>query len=196
MDQLISRREVLKTLKIHYQTLANMVRRGDIEVVRIGTKYVYNLEKYLRDNGIQKTNKRKICYCRVSSQKQKPDLMRQIEYMKNKFPTYEIIKDIGSGLNYNRKGLQEIIDIAIKGELEELIITYKDRLARIGYELIENIIKKYSKGKIIIMEKKEEETPNEELVKDIISIMNVYTAKINGLRKYKKLIKDDIIKKQ
>ena len=70
------------------------------------------------------------------------------------------------------------------------MITYKDRLARFNYELIEYLIEKYSNGKIIVVNKAEEKTPNEELVKDIISIMNVYTAKINGLRKYKNQIED------
>ena len=105
--------------------------------------------------------------------------------MKIKYPNYIIIKDIGSGLNYNRNGLLEIIDKAIKGEINELVIAHKDRLTRFGFELIENIIKKYSKGKIVIVNKQNNETPTEELTKDIISIMNIYVAKVNGLRKYK-----------
>jgi len=113
--------------------------------------------------------------------------------MQEKFPTYEIIKDIGSGLNYKRKGLQLIIEKAINGEVEELIIAYKDRLTRFGYELIEDLIKKYSNGKIIILNSTEEKTPMEELTKDILSIMNVYVAKINGLRKYKREIKNELL---
>ena len=114
--------------------------------------------------------------------------------MKEKFPMHEIIKDIGSGLNMNREGLKKIIDMGINGEIEELVIAYKDRLARFGYDMVERIIKEYSKGKIIIVNKDEEETPTEELTKDIVSIMNIYVAKVNGLRKYKnkmkKVIKD------
>lgn len=112
--------------------------------------------------------------------------------MQQMFPLYEIISDIGSGLNFNRKGLLEIIDSAINGEIEEIIIAYKDRLARFGYDMIEHIISKYSKGKIIIINKKEEDTPLDEVTKDIVSIMNIYTAKINGLRKYKKIMTDEI----
>ena len=114
--------------------------------------------------------------------------------MKQKYPEYEIIKDIGSGLNFGRKGLLEILEGGINGEIEEIIIAYKDRLARIGYEIIEWIIKKYSKGKIIIINKKEEETPKEEMIKDVLSILNVYVAKVNGLRKYKEKIRNDINK--
>ena len=102
------------------------------------------------------------------------------------YPGYEILEDIGSGLNFKRKGLREIIDCAIKGELEEVVITYKDRLARIGYELIEYIIESYSGGSITILNKGEEETPNEEMTKDVLAIMNIYVAKINGMRKRKK----------
>jgi predicted site-specific integrase-resolvase len=149
----------------------------------------------LREKEITKKDKEKICYCRVSSNKQKEDLLRQIEYMKNIYPENRIISDIGSGLNYNRKGLKEIMDMAINGEIQELVIAYKDRLTRFGYELIEYLIEKYSGGKITIINKNEEDTPTEELTKDILSIMNVYVAKVNGLRKYKKEIKHEISKK-
>ena len=194
MDKFITRREVLKILKIHYHTLYSMAKRGDIETLEVGKRQLYNLDKFLRNKGVMNKIKRKICYCRVSSNKQKEDLQRQISYMKKKYPDYEIVKDIGSGLNFNRKGLNKIIELAISGELEELLITYKDRLCRIGYDLIENIIKKYSNGKITIVNKEEEETRTEEVTKDIISIMNIYVAKINGLRKYKLKIKETIKK--
>lgn len=195
MDNFISRREVLKTLHIHENTLYNMYKRNEIETIKVGRKILYNLDKYLRDKGITNIkSKRNICYCRVSSRKQKGDLERQIEYMEKKYPTYEIISDIGSGLNFKRKGLQKIIDYGIKGEVNELVVAYKDRLCRFGYELVETIINKYSNGEIVVINKSEEKTPTEEVVKDIVSIMNVYVAKINGLRKYKKGMKSEIIK--
>ena len=67
----------------------------------------------------------------------------------------------------------------------EVVVAYKDRLARFGFELIEDIIKTYSNGKITIIEKDKEDEPEEELVKDLLQIMNIFTAKMNGLRKYK-----------
>lgn len=191
MDKYISRKEVLNVLKIHYHTLYRMIERKEIETVKVGSKTFFNLDKYLREQGV-KTQKRKICYCRVSSSKQKEDLQRQINTMKEKYPTYEIISDVGSSLNFERKGLQTIIDIAIAGDLGILVIAYKDRLARIGYELIESIIRKYSNGIIEIINSSEEETPEDEMTKDVITIMNVYVAKINGLRKYKKKLTDEI----
>jgi predicted site-specific integrase-resolvase len=196
MFNLVPRREVLKQLHIHYQTLRNMVLRKDIQTVHLGNKYLYNLNKYLSDNHIDKidniSTKINICYCRVSSSKQSEDLQRQIKYMKYKYPHYRIISEIGSGMNYKRNGLRKIIDLAILGQINELVVTYKDRLLRFGYEIIEYIISEYSNGKIIIINKTEEQTPTEEVVTDIISIMNVFVAKINGLRKYKNRIINDV----
>lgn len=129
--------------------------------------------------------KQKIIYARVSSQSQKNDLERQIVSLKNKYPTHKLIKDIGSGMNMNRKGLRKIIDMTIKGEIEEIVVMHKDRLCRFGYDLIEDLIKKYSDGKIIIVNKKDNKEPKEELAEDVLQIMNIFVAKMNGLRKYK-----------
>ena len=187
--EFVKRSEALKTLGICYQTLYKIADRKEIDTIKVGDNTLYNVTKYLRERNITKNEKEKICYCRVSSNKQKDDLVRQIKFMKERYPNHRIIKDIGSGLNYKRKGLIEIMDKAINGEIEELVIAYKDRLTRFGYEMIEWMIERYSKGKIIIINKTEEETPIEEMTKDVISIMNIYVSKVNGLRKYKSAIK-------
>jgi putative resolvase len=186
MAKYVTRKEALKVLKIHYQTLYRMEDRGEIDVIRSkGGHRLYNLDKYLLENKTKnETIKERICYCRVSSKKQSKDLKRQMKMMEKKYPDCRIIKDIGSGLNMERKGLREIIEMGINGKIEELIIAHKDRLARFGYEMIEWIIKKYSNGKITIVNKTKNETPEEEIVKDVLQIMNVYVAKINGRRKY------------
>jgi len=199
MVKLVGRKELLKILNIHFSTLYNMIERKEIEVIKIGTKNFYNLEKYLKDNNISiEENKiqRKICYCRVSSNHQKDDLERQIELVKNLYPNHEIISEIGSGLNFKRKGFLKCLDYAIKGELNELVVVYKDRLCRFGFEMVEHLVTTYSKGKIIIVNKSEEKTPLEEITEDILSIMNIYTAKINCLRKYKKQIKKELTGKE
>jgi predicted site-specific integrase-resolvase len=192
MVKLVPRREVLKVLGICYKTLYKMAENNEIESIKVGKMTMYNLEKYINDKKISDTStvpkeeRLSICYCRVSSNKQKNDLKRQIKYMEKKYPNYQILSDIGSGLNLKRKNLQKIIKMAIEGRIKRVIVAHKDRLARFGYDLIEWIIETYSKGRIVVINKSEEETPMEEISKDIIQIMNVYTAKINGLRKYKK----------
>jgi putative resolvase len=105
--------------------------------------------------------------------------------MRTKYPDHIIIKDIASGINMNRKGLNKIIDYAIEGRIGEVVIAYKDRLARFGYTQIERLIEKYSGGKIIVLNKRETKDPKEELVDDVLQIMNVFVAKMNGMRKYK-----------
>lgn len=198
MEAFVTRKEATAILGIHYHTLYRMAEDKEIETATIGKRQLYNVAKYLQSKKILNINqvRRKICYCRVSSSKQKEDLQRQINVMKQKYPTYELITDVGSGLNLNRDGLKKIIDYGIKGEIEILVVAYKDRLARFGYELIERIIKDYSNGEIKIEYKEEEQTPMEELSKDIVAIMNVYVAKMNGLRKYKKMLVDDIKNKK
>jgi len=194
MEGFLRRAEASKSLNIHYHTLESLAKNNEIEYINVGKTKFYNVKKFLYLKGVDNTNlitnKKNICYCRVSSKKQSSDLERQIEYMKKKFPCHEIISDIGSGLNYERRGLKKILKYAINNELNELIVTYKDRLVRFGFELIEWLIKEKSHGTITILNNDEELTPQEEITKDIISIMNVYVAKNNDLRKYK----DNMIK--
>ena len=105
--------------------------------------------------------------------------------MTNKFPNHTLIEDIGSGINFNRKGLRRIIKLAISGQIEELVVAYKDRLTRFGFELIEDLIKEYSNGRILVLNQNKKIEPEEELIKDMLHIMNIFVAKMNGLRKYK-----------
>ena len=199
MDNYIGGKEASKIIGVHQRTLMNWDKQGLIETIRTpGNKRLYNIKKYLDKNkcknnicenldDLDSKNELKICYVRVSSNGQKDDLERQKEIMTKKYPKYLIIEEIGSGLNLNKRGIKKIIHLAIQGKVKELVIAYRDRLTRFGYELIEELITKYSKGKIIVLSEQDKLEPEEELVKDIMAIMNVYVAKMNGLRKYKKL---------
>ena len=196
----VSKRIALKELGISHMTLIKLVNNKKIEYITTeGGQRKYNVIKYIKDNKIEiqqeddnmdlqldNQDKINICYIRVSTYGQKDDMIRQKEYMTNKYPSYQIIEDIGSGINFNRKGLRKIISLAIAGKINNLVVAYKDRLTRFGFELIEDLIKEYSNGKIIIENNKEDKEPKEELVDDVLQILNVYTAKMNGMRKYRK----------
>lgn len=204
MEEYLSGSKASKILGVHQRTLHNWDEQKIIETIRTpGGKRLYNVKKYLANieknkpkEEVKKTEinirenlyntKKKIIYARVSSVGQIDDLERQVKLLKDTYPNHELIKDIGSGLNMNRKGLRRIIDYAIIGDIEEIVVVYKDRLTRYGYELIEYLIKKYSNGKIIILNNKKKEA-KEELVEDVLQIMNIFVAKINGMRKYKKI---------
>ena len=185
-------------LGVHQRTLMDWDKKGLIDVVRTpGNKRLYDVEKFLKEHNLKKDEKKEdleeskeklnICYVRVSTNGQKDDLENQKNFMKENYKDYILIEDIGSGLNLNKKGLRKIINLAIKGKINKLVIAHKDRLVRFGFELIEDLIKEYSNGEIIILDKKNIlKKPEEELVTDVLQIMNVYVAKMNGLRRYKK----------
>ena len=101
---------------------------------------------------ITDNNKINICYCRVSSKNQKDDLDNQIKFLKEKFPDHVFITDIGSGLNYKRKGLRTILDKSMQKLIGQVVVTYKDRLCRFGFELIEYVINS-SGGEILVLNK-------------------------------------------
>jgi predicted site-specific integrase-resolvase len=198
-NKYVGKKEALTILGLSPMTLLKLEELNKIEVIKtIGGHRKYNVQKYIDDNKkesepiikkentkINKTKKLNICYVRVSTQRQKDDLEHQKENMKSKYKNYEIIEDIGSGINFNRKGLRKIIKLGIEGKINKLVVAYKDRLTRFGFELIEDLIKEYSNGEVIIEKEEEEKEPEVELVDDVLQILNVYTAKMNGLRKYK-----------
>jgi predicted site-specific integrase-resolvase len=181
------------------QTLRNWDKNGSFKPSHItygGTRYYSQeqLNHFLGIKGVETKTKKVIGYCRVSSNKQKDDLERQIEnvktYMIAKGYQFEIIQDIGSGINYNKKGLNELIDMITNSEVEKIVILYKDRLLRFGFEIIENLCNKY--GTTIEIIDNTEKTEEQELVEDLIQIVTVFSCRLQGKRanKAKKMIKE------
>ena len=122
-------------------------------------------------------------YCRVSSNKQRDDLQRQIECLENQYPTYEVFSDIASGLNYKRKGLKRLLERVQKGDINEVVVAHKDRLARFGSEIIEWIIS--SGGANLIVQNTQIRNPEQELTEDLMAIVHVFSCRFNGKRRYK-----------
>jgi predicted site-specific integrase-resolvase len=196
--QYFNGKETSEILGVHPRTLYLWDAKGLIDTIRTpGNHRLYNVKKFLDEkkcksavcedlDSLDIKDNLNICYVRISSNGQKDDLERQKEMMIQKFPNHLIIEDIGSGLNLNKRGIRKIIKLAISGKVKELVVAYRDRLTRFDFELIEDIIRTYSSGRIIVLNEEYKLEPEEEIVKDIMAIMNVYVAKINGLRKYKK----------
>jgi len=162
--------------KVSDNTLRKWDSEGKIETIRVGSHRRYRIE----DPNPVKLRREKICYARVSSFDQKEDLERQISFLVSKYPGYRIIKDIGSGLNFKRKGFNSLLESAIKGNIEEIIVTNKDRLCRFGFELIESVLR-INNGKIVVLYD-EDKTPDKELTEDVLSIITVFSAKLYGRR--------------
>lgn len=187
------------------QTLRNWDKSGHLKPHHTSTNgyRYYSEEQINKVLKIEGCNKPKIVigYCRVSSAKQKDDLERQISNVSNYLLAqgrpFEIISDVGSGINYNKKGLQKLIQRIESGEVEKVVIIYKDRLIRFGFELIEYIAK-LNQCSIEIIDNTEK-TQEQELVEDMIQIITVFACRLQGKRanKAKKFIsevlKDDNI---
>lgn len=132
--------------------------------------------------GFIKSITTKYIYARVSSTKQRDDLKRQIECLKKAYPGYDVISDIGSGINFKRKGLCTLLDKVIDGMVKEVVVMYRDRLARFGIDLLEFFFKK--KGVKFVVHSRDEETidDTQQLAEDLMAITTVFVAAHHGKR--------------
>ena len=181
------------------KTLRNWDKAGILKPARVeesGYRY-YSQEQLNHFFGLKPESqkpKKIIGYCRVSSSKQKDDLERQIDhvkmYMYAKGYSFEMITDIGSGIHYNKKGLNQILDMVTNSEVEKIVVLYQDRLIRFGYELIENLCHKF--GTTIEIIDYTEKTEQQELVEDLVQIITVFSCRLQGKRanKAKKMIQE------
>lgn len=199
-EKLLKSSEVREILNVSNMTLYRLDRDGKLcpfKRTSRSKRYKYSdVLKYMESNLEDLKEKRlKIAYARVSSNKQKNDLQNQILYLENYASGRGIIidkyiKDVGSGINYNNKGLNEIIDLITSNKVDELILSYKDRLVRFGFELIENIAKKH--GTKITVINLESTSPEKEIVDDLLTIITVFSNRVYGLRSYKSIIKESM----
>lgn len=130
------------------------------------------------------TEKVNICYCRVSSQGQRDDLERQAQYMRSKYPGWEVVTDIGSGLNWKRKGLKTVLRRCMQGSVSKVAVAHKDRLSRFGYEILEFVMAECG-VKLLCDDQDVHRSKETELAEDILSIVTVFSARIHGQRHYK-----------
>lgn len=161
-------------------TLRNWDEQGKVVTKRTST----GQRMFLISGKVKKSDKIKVCYCRVSSAHQKDDLKRQIEFMQSKFPEHEIWSDVGSGINWKRHNFNRILECAKNGTVQEIVVAHRDRLCRFAFELVENVLELHQVKLVVLDDKKF--TCEEELADDLLSIVQVFVAKRNGKRRYKK----------
>jgi predicted site-specific integrase-resolvase len=186
-----SSKTVTQMLGVTAQTLRNWDKEGKLKpsyVKSNGYRY-YSEESILAYTQERKTKKNinVIGYARVSSKKQSDDLERQVnnikEYLNDKYESFDIITDIGSGINYNKPGLLKLIEKINKKEVDLIVVLYKDRLLRFGFELVEHFAR-LNNVKIEVLDKLDK-TQDQELVEDLVQIITVFSCKIQGKRKNK-----------
>jgi len=181
-----------KSLGVSIQTLRNWDKEGKLKptyVTENGYRYYSEdlLNKFRNIKNVNKIKKKNILYARVSAKDQKDDLNRQIDNLKqyaySKGYSFEIITDIGSGINYKKEGLLKMINLVECGEVDRIIVLYKDRLIRFGYDLIEYICK-LNDTKIEIVDNSTI-SKEQELTEDLIQIITVFSNKLYGARSKK-----------
>lgn len=201
MKKLLSIGEAARALGVSIQTLRNWDKKGLLkpdEWTRGGERR-YKLEtlKQINKNIVfRNDNLKTIAYARVSSSDQKEDLARQVQvlelYCSKQGFEYEVIQDLGSGMNYYKKGLTKLLNLILEGDVKRLVLTHKDRLLRFGAELVFAICEAKEVEVIIINKGDENVKFEEELAKDVLEIITVFSARLYGSRskKNKKLIED------
>jgi len=190
-ERLLTISEASELLGVAKSTLRRWEEEGKLipDVRTKGGQRRYKLSS-LRPEMKHKTNynRKTIAYARVSSHDQKDDLERQKQvlemYCASNGWNFEVISDLGSGINYNKKGLKTLINAIIEDEVGRLVVTHKDRLLRFGAELIFAICEA-KEVEVVIINKGEDSTFEEDLAKDVLEIITVFSARLYGARSHK-----------
>lgn len=190
-------KDFAELLGVSVKTLQRWDRDGILKANRTPTnRRYYTYDQYLQFRGIQTENDIRdvVIYARVSAWNQKDDLKNQVEFLKQfcnskGMIVSQCIEEFGSGLNYNRKKWNKLLEEVMENKIKIIVISNKDRFIRFGYDWFEKFCERFH-TKIIIVNN-EALSPNEEFVQDIISILHVFSCRLYGLRKYKNQIKKD-----
>lgn len=190
-----------KLLNVTVKTLQNWDKQGTLKAYRTPTNQRFYTEEQLNQilnlsNNTQKEKQGlKIGYCRVSTHNQKSSLENQEEYLRSYTNAKgvildEVFTDIGSGINYDRKNFNKILELVEAGEVLEIYVTYKDRFVRFGFDWFNNFCEKHG-AKIIILNQPST-SPEQELAEDLLNIVTVFSARSHGLRTYKKQLEQNL----
>ena len=186
-------KEVLRVLQITRQTLTKYVKEGKLKVTIKGNgRYDYDADSVYKM--LNKDIERKTyLYARVSTAKQKKDLEHQVQLLKkfcfqNGYIIHGIYQDIASGIRFEKRNqFFDMRDEILAGRVSRVMITYKDRLSRVGFELFTYLFKKYGCEIVVISEIGSEKLDSEELFEEIVSFLHCYSMKLYSKRKAKKI---------
>src|SRR5713101_7080903 len=182
-------------------TLQKWDRKGILKAHRSPTnRRYYTHDQYLQYRGlVAQEQGLTIAYARVSGVAQKPDLANQIKALESYCQTHQInvdewMADIGSGLNYRRRQFNRLMELVELGQVRRVMIAHRDRLVRFGYEYFEAFCERHHTELVVI--NGEAMSPEQELVRDLVAIVTVFSARLHGLRSYRKVLKDAALRKE
>lgn len=176
-------------LGLGYKTLRNYAEEGRIQAYKTPYgQWMFSKISCQELAGISTSpslqSKENFIYCRVSSKKQNDDLQRQISDLSNKYPSYNVISDIASGINFKRKGLKTLLESCMQRNIGKVVVAHRDRLCRFGFELIEQVVQ-LGGGQIIVDDNADDHKSSEqELAEDLLSIVHIYSCRQMGKRRY------------
>lgn len=188
-------KEMAKKLNVTVRTLQRWDNEGKLPAKRSPTnRRYYTDDQLMQYLGEPTDNRKTVAYARVSTYGQKDDLKDQVSFIRQYANAKgiildEVITDIGSGLNYNRKKWNQLLYNVEQNKIKTIFITYKDRFIRFGFDWFNRFCNEHN-TKIIVLNNPDT-SPDKELVDDVISIIHVFSCRLYGLRKYKNKIKND-----
>ena len=181
-------RVAAETLGVDVRTLVKWEQSGQINAIKTPSgQRRYDIDSYIKSTPA--VARKTVLYCRVSTNAQKSDLNRQVAELQGLYPHAETIKEVGGGLNFKRKKLLNLLSQILKGDIQRVIVADKDRLARFGLDLF-NWFCEQNNCELIVLNSKDL-SPDVEMVEDILAILNCFSSRLYGLRKYKTQIQND-----
>ena len=179
-------RKAAAQLGLHPQTLRRYARQGKTPFYRnSGGQRLYDVDAFLRGEADPEI----VCYCRVSSAKQRGDLQRQVAHLRELFPEAQVVTDVAGGLNWRRKGFISILERLHRGDKLQIVVAHRDRLARFGFELIQWLVEQNG-GEVLVLNQPDA-SPESELTEDLLAILHTFSCRMHGLRRYRTAIAED-----
>ena len=186
--------EFAKLLGVAVITLQRWDREGRLKALRTPSNRRLYTDEHLRQaRGLSpKAQRLTIAYARVSSQAQKPDLENQVRVLEdfcaaNGWAVDQWVKEVGGGLNFKRPKFLKLIDLVTLGRAGRVVVAHKDRLARFGYDLLEHLCQ--VGGCDLVVMNHESLSPEQEMVQDMLAIVHCFSARLYGLRNYRKALR-------
>lgn len=184
--------KVLKLLQVTRPTLCRYVKEGAIKVKKLSSGfYDYDEESVykLLNKDLERKN---IIYCRVSTAKQKKDLENQKKTvesycLKNGIKISDVYSDIGSGINFDRKEFQRLVNDVVNHRISKVYITYKDRLSRISFEIFKNLFSEFNCEIVVLNDTEDSKIVEKEIFNEIISLIHCFAMRVYSSRRQKKL---------
>ena len=184
--KIVKASEAAKYYDISIPNLRKWAREGSIPVEQTpGGHYNYVIPvrpKFDENEPVNGEWAPYVIYTRVSSRKQEDDLERQVRYMSNLYPDFTVVRDVGSGINYKRKGFQTILERLFKGDIKKVVVAHQDRFVRFGFDFFEWLFPQF--GAVLETVERQNANTEDDLVGDIMEVFTVFTSRYYGRRKY------------